>query len=247
MTTYLLRHARTSYSARYLVNGDSRLALPLDQEGIRSCHAARRALPAETHRCPWAVSSFPRTQQTAALLSGDPDLRPTALPQLDELDYGIFEGGPFLDYAAWLRRNGAETRPPSASESQHEGIRRMLFGVRATLAFLGPRVIVAHGLLLSVLAWDLTRPTGTSMPLLFSEAPYLASLRYTDEHLDERTAALLSELAEPVLEQHSALHVRDAAALPAPGSTGKSDTATDLDLANVGALSIPSEEQSPHA
>ncbi|MEU6572531.1 histidine phosphatase family protein [Streptomyces sp. NPDC046805] len=251
MTTYLLRHARTSYSSRYLVNGDPRLPLPLDDEGVRTCHASRHSLQAETRSCIWAVSTFPRTHQTAALLSDDPDLRPTVLPHLDELDYGTFEAGPFLEYATWLQQHGPWTRPPGASESQREGIRRMLHGVRAALDLPGPRMIVAHGLLLSVLGWDLSRGPDTAMPLFFQEAPCLAPLRYSDEHLSERITSLLSELAEPASEGNRTTPapspVASWVAVPGSGSAQKSGTETTCDLATVGSLSIPSEEQSPHA
>jgi 2,3-bisphosphoglycerate-dependent phosphoglycerate mutase len=233
-TSYLLRHARTPYSARYLVNGDPRLALSLDDEGIRACHDARRSIPRGVST--WAVSAFWRTQQTAALLGCDPGASPAVLPQLNELDYGAFEGGPFLEYAAWLQRHGPCARPPGASESQHEGIRRMLLGVRTVLALPGPRVIVAHGLLISVLGWDLTRLPGTAMPIFFPEAPCLAPLALSDGHLADRTAALLAE-AEG--QERRAEHARSDAVETGPGSKP--------DLATVGSLTIPAEEQNPHA
>ncbi|MFD7813704.1 histidine phosphatase family protein [Streptomyces sp. NPDC059785] len=251
MTTFLLRHGRTHYSSRYLVNGDARLALPLDDEGARACRTEGPALRAKAAARVWAVSTFTRTHQTATLLSADPDLRPHVLPQLDELSYGTFEGGPFLDYATWLQQHGPRARPPGAPESQHEGIRRMLYGVRAALDLPGPRVIVSHGLLLSVLGWDLTRPPGAAMPLFFPEAPCLAPLRYADDHLKERTEALLSELAGPAPEDHAtrpgSAHAIPSANGSGPGGAKKSDTATAHDLATVGPLFIPSEEQSPHA
>ncbi|QIY94496.1 histidine phosphatase family protein [Streptomyces sp. S1D4-11] len=234
MTTYLLRHARTAYSARYLVNGDPALPLPLDDEGIRACRTARATLPADIRT--WAVSTFPRTQQTARLLSTDPALSPTVLPQLDELDYGAFEGGPFLEYAGWLQQHGPWARPPGAAESQREGIRCLLLGVRAALELPGPRVLIAHGLLLSVLGWASARTPDTPVPLFFPEAQCLAPLVHTDDHLAERTAALLAEL-----------DLQDRSWEPTPGDALKT-SADDLpDLATVGVPSITSEEQSPHA
>ncbi|WP_406199469.1 phosphoglycerate mutase family protein [Streptomyces europaeiscabiei] len=233
-TAYLLRHARTSYSARYLVNGDPELALSLDDEGVQACHDARQSVPTDVST--WAVSAFRRTQQTAALLGSDPGLSPLVLPQLNELDYGAFEGGPFLEYAAWLQQHGPWARPPGASESQREGIRRMLLGVRTVLALPGPRVIIAHGLLISVLGWDLTRTPGTAMPVFFPEAPCLAPVALSDGHLADRTDALLAESEG-----------QDRHAEHAPSDAVKTGAESMPDLATVGSLSIPAEEQNPHA
>lgn len=189
MTTYLIRHGRTDYSSRYLVNGDPTLPIQLNEEGVQSCHAARPTIPASAVRT-WIASTFPRTQQTAALLSGD--ATPLSVhPFLDELDYGAFEGRPFLEYAGWLQNHGPRARPPGAGESQHEGIRRMLQGLVATLDEPGPRVVVAHGLLLSVMGWHLTHALGAPMPLFFPEAAYLVPLTMTDAQLAARVAIIL--------------------------------------------------------
>jgi 2,3-bisphosphoglycerate-dependent phosphoglycerate mutase len=234
MTTHLLRHARTDYSARYLVNGNAGLPLFLDEEGVRTCEAARRNLPT-TCVLTWITSAFPRAQQTAALLWNSPDALPIVDPMLNELDYGDFEGTPFLDYAVWLRRHGPWTRPPGAAESQREGITRMLHGLRAVLDHPGPRVVAAHGLLLSVLGWYLTRTPGAAMPLFFPEAPYLEPLTMTDERLTAHTTVLLEELAAQERQSpvQSEAHLFGAEALSP--------------LANVESLSTPLEEKSPHA
>lgn len=193
MTTHLLRHARTEYSARYLVNGDPAMPLQLDGEGVRACHAARPSLPVDAART-WIASGFPRAQQTAALLLAD-DARPVFVnPLLNELDYGCFEGAPFLEYAAWIQHNGPWAKPSSAAECQREGIRRMLLGVMAALEEPGPRVVVAHGLLLSVLDWHLSRTPGSAMPLFFPEAPYLVPLTMGDDQMAKHAAVLLKEL-----------------------------------------------------
>ncbi|MFJ5105326.1 histidine phosphatase family protein [Streptomyces sp. NPDC088554] len=114
--------------------------------------------------------------------------------RLNELDYGEFEGGPFLGYGDWLDRHGAWRRPPGAGESQREGIRRMLLGVQACLALPGPRLLVSHGLLLSVLFWKQNRAAGEAMPLFFSEAPCVQPLDVEDDVLGGWIADLLSDL-----------------------------------------------------
>ncbi|PLW65692.1 histidine phosphatase family protein [Streptomyces sp. SCUT-3] len=237
MTTHLLRHARTNYSARYLVNGNPRLPLLLDNEGVRACEAARRMLPISNVQ-PWITSAFPRAQQTAALLQHPAGPPATVNPALNELDYGDFDGSPFLDYATWLQRHGPCARPPGSAESQREGIRRMLHGLLGVLDCPGPRVVVAHGLLLSVLEWHLTRTPGHPIPLFFPEAPYLEPLTMTDERLATRTAVLLRALGAQDREVHSPAQ-SEARALE--------QEAASPHVANVEPPSNPLEEKFPHA
>ena len=235
MTTYLLRHGRTQYSSRYLVNGDPTLPVPLDEEGVRACVESRSELPAEAVRT-WVTSAFPRAQQTAKLLMGKSAAPVWAVPRLNELDYGDFEGSPFLEYAAWLQGNGPWLRPPGAGESQREGFRRMLRGVLEALGKPAPRIIVGHGLLLSVLGWDLVRTPGTTMPIFFPEAPYLAPLIQEDDELAQRSARLLDELEAQ--NQHEP-HV--------PGDAAETGREAASILATVKSLSTPPEEKPSHA
>ncbi|RMI45401.1 histidine phosphatase family protein [Streptomyces triticirhizae] len=230
VTTHLLRHGRTEYSARYLVNGDPAVQLQLDEEGVRACHTARPTLPIESART-WIASAFPRAQQTAALLIGEEARLPVVIPLLNELDYGYFEGAPFLEYAAWLRHHGPWVKPPGAGESQREGIHRMLLGLMATLEKPGPRVVVAHGLLLSVLDWHLSRTPGSAMPLFFPEAPYLVPLAIDDGPMAKHAAALLEELDN-----------QDRRHGWAPGHVPISGTDAASTLANVDSPQKPLEE-----
>ncbi|GAA0422021.1 histidine phosphatase family protein [Streptomyces luteireticuli] len=193
MTTYLVRHAQTEYSTHYQVNGDPALPMPLTEDGVRACAAARTRLPGRSVRT-WVASGFPRAQQTATLLMSPPAPRLVTETQLNELSYGSFEGGPFLAYADWLCRYGPRTRPPGAPESQREGIRRMLLGVRSALALPAPRVLVAHGLLVSVLLWHRGRSPDETLPLFFPEAGCLEPLIADDARLSSWTAELLAEI-----------------------------------------------------
>jgi probable phosphoglycerate mutase len=236
MTTYLIRHGRTDYSSRYLVNGDPTLPLQLDEEGVRTCHTARSTQPVRSVRT-WIASAFPRTQQTAAILRNDPTMPPSVNPLLNELDYGNFEGAPFLEYAVWLRQHGPWKRPFGSAESQREAIQRMLHGLRAALEQPGPRIVVAHGLLLSVLGWHLTRSPGAAMPLFFPEAPYLAPLAMADGQLSARTAVLLDEFDAQDRHNHQ----------PAPGDAPIFGTEAPSILATVDSLPTPLEEKPPHA
>ncbi|MFB4193964.1 histidine phosphatase family protein [Streptomyces carpaticus] len=193
MTTYILRHGQTNYSMRYLVNGDPGKGVHLNEEGRQSLSHAGSTFPLYSV-VTWLTSEFPRALQTASLLRGVPSAELVVDARLNELDYGQFEGGPFLDYAVWLDAHGADECPPGASESQHEGIRRMLTGVLAACEHPGPRLIVGHGLIVSVLLWYRDRAEGEPMPLFLPEAPYVKPVAISDDDLPLAITCLLNEL-----------------------------------------------------
>ncbi|MGW2539795.1 histidine phosphatase family protein [Kitasatospora sp. NPDC001574] len=235
MTTYLLRHATTAYSTRYQVNGDPGIVLPLDAAGRAACEVAGAALRT-VRPSAWVCSGFARTSETVQLLAAAPGELPAVERQLDELDYGDFEGGPFLLYARWLAANGPWERPPGAHESQREGIRRMLAGLQRTLDLPAPRVVVAHGLLLSVLRWRRDTAGDASaepMPILFDEVRCLDLVQLEDEELRALGRFLLSELDT---EQQSV----------ASGGWETREEASLL-LATFDAVPIRLEETNPHA
>ncbi|MFE8939566.1 histidine phosphatase family protein [Streptomyces sp. NPDC007872] len=200
MTTYVLRHGQTNYSRRYLVNGDPTKPIRLSEEGRRSLNKGWSSVPLHSVKT-WLASEFPRAQQTASLLMGVPGPELITDPRLNELDYGEFEGSPFLEYAVWLDGHGAHERPPGGSESQREGIRRMLAGVLAALEHPGPRVLVAHGLLISVLLWHRDRAVGETMPLFFPEAPYVEPVAIPDVELLEFIRTLMNDLETDVQDR----------------------------------------------
>lgn len=183
MVTYLMRHGRTPYSASYLVNGDPTIAVALDEEGVRQCHAARILVPTSEIAVCFA-SNFGRTAESAQLVLGEHAASLRAVAGLGELDYGTFEGQPFLDYAAWLSEHGPWVRPPGSAESQREAIARMLEALRTVVDCPGPRLVVTHGLLVSVVLWARAgNADGPCDLLFFPEAPCAAPLGIGDLEL----------------------------------------------------------------
>ncbi|MBV6701949.1 histidine phosphatase family protein [Kitasatospora aureofaciens] len=202
MTTYLLRHASTRYSTAHRVNGDPTVDLPLDPEGRVACRTGSGVTAAVQPRI-WLTSGFARTSETARLLMGETDQPIRVEPALGEVDYGQFEGGPFTEYARWLVAAGPWERPPGAGESQRGAILRMLVGLRSAVPMPSPRVVVAHGLLASVLRWQ--RQTsraspGRTMPIFFDEVPCLYVIRIEDSELEDLTVALLELLEAEEME-----------------------------------------------
>lgn len=70
----------------------------------------------------------------------------------------------------------------------------MLLGLKDCLALPGPRLVVGHGLLLSVLFRQRGRPEGDAAPLFFPEAPCVQPLDVAHHMLGGWITELLSDL-----------------------------------------------------
>jgi probable phosphoglycerate mutase len=190
--TYLLRHAPSVYSVNYRVNGDSTVPVPLTAAGVAACQAARTSVSHDVAgSC--VTSTFDRCVRTGELVTaGQVEVSRDA--RLNELDYGAFEDGAFLDYAHWLAEHGPNSRPPSARESQTEGIARMLTGLRAVAERPAPRLVVAHGLLVSVIRWARLHPYQPLTEVFLPTVPCLTPLVIVDAELRALTEWLLCDL-----------------------------------------------------
>jgi len=188
--TYLLRHGQTSLSVSYRVNGDLRFAVPLDEAGREQCRRARIPV-AEIRSC--VSSEFHRAVETAEVILQSAKVPVTADQRLNELDYGAFEARPFGEYAVWLCQHGPDARPPGATESQRGAIRRMLDGMRSALTLPGPRIVVTHGLALSVISWRQHHEL-TEGAVLFPEAPCATPIVVADADLRRTIDALATDL-----------------------------------------------------
>jgi len=144
MKIYLLRHGETAYNAqkKYLGSTD----LPLSEKGREDLVRADIS-PATVY-----VSPLRRTAETAGILF--PRARQIVIPDLREMEFGIFEGKSYRDmehfapYREWVDGNCLDPIP--------EGESRAAFSARTCAAFEklvndalaageGPLVVVAHG------------------------------------------------------------------------------------------------------
>ena len=180
--TYLVRHGRTLVSAAYRVNGDPTIPVPLDETGQAQCQQLATAPWLDTIAC-CVTSRFPRASQTADLLLAGRAPERVIDPRLDEIAYGTFEGGPWLTYGAWLDAHGRFVRPPGAPESLHEATLRLLEGLAAALTLPGPRLVVGHGLLVSVVLAARERPTSLLTSPRLPEVPYVTPVLLADDEL----------------------------------------------------------------
>jgi 2,3-bisphosphoglycerate-dependent phosphoglycerate mutase len=193
MVTHLLRHARTAYSVIYRVNGRPDIDVPLDAVGREACRERASQLPvSDAAIC--VITRFGRTRETAALVLDERPIPTVVEARLNEIDYGQFEGGPFVEYGYWLTNHGPWERPPGSRESQREAVLRMLDGLRALVDLPGPRLVVAHGLLLSII--NATQSGGPLTGIFFPEAPYLAPITLSDDALVSLADRLTNEINE---------------------------------------------------
>ena len=132
-TALLARHAESAYSAQGLVNGDPAVAVDLTEEGVRQARALGEALAGEpVDVC--VVTDFGRTRRTAELALAGRCVPFVVVPDLNDPDYGDFEGRSLEEYRGWLSGRGSSECPPGGGETRHDLVRRYARGFAALLA-----------------------------------------------------------------------------------------------------------------
>ena len=128
----LARHAESEYSALGLVNGDPSVPVGLTKEGRRQARALGEALVCENvDLC--VVTEFVRTRETAELALSGRSLPRVMVPELNDPDYGDFEGASLDEYRAWVAEHGSSVRIPGSRESRLDLVRRYAGGFRIVL------------------------------------------------------------------------------------------------------------------
>lgn len=140
MLVYLLRHGKTAWNLEGRYQGRSDIPL---------CEAGKQELsPADFSPERVYVSPMKRAAETAQLLF--PGVQPIAVPGLEEMDFGSFEGKSFRDladdpaYRAWVEGNC--TAPCPGGEGREDFSRRVCAAFERLMAREREQlVIVAHG------------------------------------------------------------------------------------------------------
>jgi probable phosphoglycerate mutase len=144
----LVRHGRTDYNDRGLLNGDPAVPVALDCEGRAQLAALRPrigALPVDL-----AVHTrFSRTVESLDILLDGRDVPRAECPQLDDVRLGVFEGATREAYRAWRRELGRElgvtARPDGGGESRVDALGRYVRGFERLLATRARcALVVAH-------------------------------------------------------------------------------------------------------
>ena len=135
----LVRHAESAASLAGVVNGVPGAGVGLSEEGQRQAQALADVLaPVEVDLC--VVTQFPRTVETADLALAGRGVRRLVVPELNDPDYGDFEGGSLDVFREWAAANTASVRPPGGSESRAEIVARYARGYRRLLSRPEPAV-----------------------------------------------------------------------------------------------------------
>jgi probable phosphoglycerate mutase len=190
----LARHGESVYSARALMNGDPSVPVGLTAAGV----AQARALGEQLRGTPVdlaVTSALGRTIATAdeALLGRTvPTLR---LADLNDPDYGVFEGRPLDEYRAWAAANSSSASPPGCGESRQGLVTRYVRAFRTLRERPeGTILVVAHSL---PIAYALAGREGGAprpqMPLIDYATPH----RFAADELAAAADTLERWLDEP--------------------------------------------------
>ena len=176
-TLLIARHGESVASQKGVANGDPDRDRGLTDAGrqqARGLGAVLVAAPIEM--C--VTSVFPRTEETAALALEGRDIPHLATPELNDIRYGKFEGGPKAKPHAWMTKHAMDQPIPSG-ESRVGVARRACAGLEAVLE--RPErlaLVVTHELIISDLLFAVARE---NPPNLRMQIPYATPYRFSAE------------------------------------------------------------------
>jgi len=105
----------------------------LVDEGVEQARALR-ALLADEPIAVAVTTEFARTQETLALALEGRDVDVVVVPELNEIHFGSFDGGPLDTYRAWAAARTPDERAPDGGESRADAAARFARGLGAVLA-----------------------------------------------------------------------------------------------------------------
>ncbi len=145
-TAILVRHGESVLSLRGDVNGNPEVACPLTDAGREQARALGEALAGQPiDLC--VTSAMERARETADIAFARRDLPRLALPELNDIHFGRFEGGPLSEYRAWARGQDPSVPAPGGGESRADTVRRYVRAFRAILDRPEQTILViAHSL-----------------------------------------------------------------------------------------------------
>jgi probable phosphoglycerate mutase len=105
----------------------------LVREGVEQARALGRSL-ADVPIDLAATTEFARTQETLALALEGREVDVVVVPELNEIHFGSFDGGPLDTYRAWAAQQTPLVRPPGGGESRADAAARFARGLELLLA-----------------------------------------------------------------------------------------------------------------
>jgi broad specificity phosphatase PhoE len=146
--------ARTIFVARHALAGsnrDGRAACTapgegLTPEGVEQARRLRERLAGEQLDLGVATDHC-RTQETLEHALAGRDVPRVVIPELNEIHFGSFDGGPLLEYRAWAGVESPTLEAPGGGESRAQAAARYARGLRILLERPEKRVlVVGHAL-----------------------------------------------------------------------------------------------------
>jgi alpha-ribazole phosphatase len=120
----------------------------LTPEGVQQARALG-ALLVETKLALAAATELSRTQETLLLALEGRDVPTVLVPELNEIDFGSFDGGALETYRAWAAAHSPSIRAPGGGESRADAAARFARGLRVLLAREEDEIlVVGHALAL---------------------------------------------------------------------------------------------------
>jgi broad specificity phosphatase PhoE len=190
----LARHGESVFSAELRMNGIVTVAGPLTQRGEEEAQALGAALAGESiDLC--VTSEFERTRQTADVALTGRDVPRVVAPELNDPNYGSYEGQTLEEYRTWADSVTSGDAAPGGGESRRAIVSRYVRGFRSLLARDEATIlVVAHSLPIAyVLAARDGDGPGRRVPLVEHAHPY----RLTPDELERAVELLDRWLAAP--------------------------------------------------
>jgi probable phosphoglycerate mutase len=128
----LSRHGEAGSNAAGTVSGE-----PPGAELTALGRAQGRALGAALDGRPvdlGVATEFVRTRETLAIALEGRDVSRIVMPELNEIRFGAFDGGPLDTYRTWAWTEEPDVRPPGDGESRSEVAARVARGLDLLLA-----------------------------------------------------------------------------------------------------------------
>jgi probable phosphoglycerate mutase len=160
----------------------------LTAEGIEQARALADMLAPEEIALAM-TSRLARTQETLALALDGRGVPVVVAPELDEIHFGSFDGGPLDTYRAWAAAHPPDEPAPGGGESRAAAAARFALGLRLVLARPEKRVLVVWHALAIRYAID----AAAALVPAARMAPIEHALPFRLERGDVERAALLLE------------------------------------------------------
>jgi probable phosphoglycerate mutase len=144
-TLLLARHAAAGSNR----DGLASCSVPgpgLTPDGVEQARALAESLAAEEIAL-GVTSELRRTQETLELALAEREVATVVIPELDEIDFGSFDGGLLANYRAWAAAHAPDLPAPGGGESRAQAAARFAHGLRRVLECPEPTILlVGHAL-----------------------------------------------------------------------------------------------------